>query len=346
MASPTASSRLTVRIGIAELTRQAAHQLGLPNKTEPTQHMIIEAKKQLSAFIKLFSLNCGQPSSVGRLFSTRCSQLTSRTPSLVSPHSSFVPNRLFPLQPTTDLTVKTMQPLCSASGIVYADIKHIETKKLAIRNEPHKVTGIWQRRTTHEVNISSPFADQHCDPPRFRATTSTRQDIHLPPDEQQFEFFLISQTFPWAVDRPLFDINHLPSVTDNDLTGESNAQLSTTASTEHFHQTTAFTSTTATDQRFCMQPAAPLRRPTASPTSVQPTSSSRPSASTTAPPSPQPPPGIHLPQQLPGDHLHPPALTQQLHLHQLFLRHPSCSITTDSSTSNPTSQSTSCHQNG
>ena len=128
----------------------------------------------------------------------------------------------------------------------------------------------------------------------------TRQVTRLPA-EQQF-----NQTFLWTIEWPLFDISHLPSVSDNEVIGESKVEI---------YQQLLRPNTSIREQRFHQPPqptndivqlAASLPKASSTTRSSTAASSSTPSP---VPPGLQPPPGIPLPKQLPGAHLRPPTLT-------------------------------------
>ena len=181
----------------------------------------------------------------------------------------------------------------------HADIKRIDNRKLAIRNEHQKVTGIWLGRD----HTTGPLPDQHRDHPGVSDNNidKTRHVTRLP-EEQQF-----NQTFLWTIEWPLFDISHLPLVTDNEVIGESNVQVyqqllqqNTSIREQRSHQPPQPTNDV-------VQPAAAL--PKASPTTRSSTAASSSSTTPVAPPGLQAPPGIPLPNQLPGAHLRPPTLT-------------------------------------
>ena len=311
---------------ITELAQQAAHQLGLPTRQSPTYDHRSQGSVERfhqTLFAQLRATRFQWASHLG----LEHHNLPPLSLPWLLQHSVFLINRFLVRNNgqtsfAANYGYNYTAALLNFGEIVYADIKRIDNRKLAIRNEHQKVTGIWLGRdhTTGQHLIALP--DQYRDHPGVSGNNvyKTRHVTRLPA-EQQF-----NQTFLWTIEWPLFDISHLPSVTDNEVIGESNVQVyqqllqqNTSLREQRSHQppqptndiaqpaaASSSTSPAAPTTNRSTSPAAPTtNRSTtspAAPTTIRPTS---PAAPSTIPH----PPGLPLPKQLPGAHLRPPSLT-------------------------------------
>ena len=171
---------------ITELAQQAAQQLGLPARQSPTydhQSQGSVERFHQTLFAQLHATRFQWASHLGL---EHHKLLSASLPWLLQ-HSVFVINRFlvrnngqtsFAANYGYNYTVA----LLNFGETVYADIKRIGNRKLAIRNEHQKVTGIWLGRdhTTGQHLIALP--DQHRDHPGVSGNNicKTRHVTRLP----------------------------------------------------------------------------------------------------------------------------------------------------------------------
>ena len=215
-ALPTASSRPTARMQSPNSPNKLHNNLVF--QPDKVQHMIIEAKERWHVSIKPSLPNCATRLQWASHLGLEHHNLPPPSLPWLLQHSIFVINRFLVRSNgqtsfAANYGYNYAAALLNFGEIVYADIKRIDNRKLAIRNEHQKVTGIWLGRghITGQHLIALP--DQHRDHPAVSGNNiyKTRHVTRLP-QEQQF-----NQTFLWTIEWPLFDISHLPQPTNDDV---------------------------------------------------------------------------------------------------------------------------------